>query len=149
VKARGFGPEWRWFVIVRIDTEECIGCGACVPTCPEEAITVGDEDVVAHLAEERCEGCLDCIEICPVDAIAELGEDGEPVAKAQPTASAPPPHTHSAPADEAPRWQSGASFETRDSEPCCGGDEPFSLLSWRPGRGQLRRRLRARLRGGR
>lgn len=134
-------------MLVRIDTEECIGCGACVPTCPEEAITLDDEAVVVHLDEERCEGCLDCIEICPVDAIAPLGEDGEPVQK--PRAAVEPDRGHAAspPPVDPPRWQAGSSFEQKPAGACCGEDEPFSLLSWRPGRGKLRRRVRNRLRG--
>jgi len=131
-------------VAVWIDTEECIGCGACVPTCPQEAITMDDDDVIAHLDEERCDECLECTEICPVDAIAPLGEDGQPVKKPRPM-----PRHEAPPADGAPRWQAGTSFQQRPEDAGCGADEPFSLLSWRPGRGKLRRRIRNRLRGGR
>ena len=134
-------------MLVRIDIEECIGCGACVPTCPEEAITLDDEALVVHLDEERCEGCLDCIEICPVEAIAPLGEDGQPVKKPQPAAEPTPMRADNPPPADPPRWETGSSFEPKPTGAGCEQDEPFSLLSWRPGRGRLRRRLRDRLRG--
>ncbi len=43
---------------------ECIECGACVPECPEGAITEGTPfRVLAKL----CTECGACAEVCPVD----------------------------------------------------------------------------------
>ncbi len=45
-------------------TDECIACGACIPECPEEAISEGDIYVIDP---ELCNDCGSCAEICPVD----------------------------------------------------------------------------------
>lgn len=57
-------------------TAACVGCGACLRTCPEHAIRpVGHErrDAVEPLLvrADLCSGCYECIEICPADAIVE------------------------------------------------------------------------------
>ena len=127
-------------VPVQIDVEECLGCGACVPTCPHEALTMGESEINAKLDAERCEDCLDCIEICPVEAILEEGAE-----RPTPRPASPPPPRE--PADSPPRWQGGPT-NPGGPAPACGCDgEPFSLASWRPGKGELRRRIRSRLRG--
>lgn len=56
---------------VRVDTDTCIGCGACVGTCPSDAIELG-EDGKATVIAENCIGCLSCTMACPVEAIKEL-----------------------------------------------------------------------------
>ena len=50
-------------------TAACVGCGACLRTCPERAIRVGARGliVLAH-----CTACGECAEICPADACVEL-----------------------------------------------------------------------------
>lgn len=50
----------------KIDQEACTGCGACVETCPVDAITVDD---VAKVDAEACTECGACVEECPVEAI--------------------------------------------------------------------------------
>lgn len=45
-------------------TDECIACGACIPECPEEAISEGDIYVIDP---ELCNDCGSCAEVCPVD----------------------------------------------------------------------------------
>jgi NAD-dependent dihydropyrimidine dehydrogenase PreA subunit len=53
----------------------CQGCGACLITCPERAITAAPGAPL--ISESRCTGCGECEEICPVDAIApELARAG-------------------------------------------------------------------------
>lgn len=52
-------------------TTDCVGCGACLATCPEAAIRVaparpGQPPLVVLAA--RCTGCAECAEVCPVDA---------------------------------------------------------------------------------
>lgn len=53
--------------------EECIQCDACVPECPNEAISEGDPIYIIdpNLCTE-CVGFFDkpqCVEVCPVDCI--------------------------------------------------------------------------------
>jgi ferredoxin len=56
-----------------IITEECTNCDACVPVCPNEAITEGDEIYVIDPA--LCTECVghfeesQCVEVCPADCI--------------------------------------------------------------------------------
>lgn len=46
----------------------CQGCGACLITCPERALTAAPGGPT--VAAGRCTGCGECIEVCPVDAIS-------------------------------------------------------------------------------
>lgn len=52
-----------------IDKDTCIGCGACVDTCPCGAIAE-DGDKFAINADE-CADCGACAGGCPVEAISE------------------------------------------------------------------------------
>lgn len=54
-------------------TGTCIGCGACVRTCPQGAISLGD-DGRAYIVQEHCLHCGRCAEVCPVGAIERRGE---------------------------------------------------------------------------
>lgn len=60
-------------------TPACVGCGACIATCPETAFRVGT-GVPATLVvlDERCNDCGECAEVCPVDACrpADLDRSG-------------------------------------------------------------------------
>ena len=56
-----------------IINEDCIACDACVPECPNEAISEGDPIYIIdpNLCSE-CVGFFDepqCVEVCPVDSI--------------------------------------------------------------------------------
>jgi ferredoxin len=56
-------------------TADCVGCGACIATCPERAFRiVRPTSTTAPLVvlAERCTGCAECAEICPVDACLEV-----------------------------------------------------------------------------
>jgi ferredoxin len=52
-------------------TQDCINCGACVPECPNEAISEGDSIYV--IAPEQCTECVGfnateaCQAVCPVE----------------------------------------------------------------------------------
>ncbi len=50
-----------------VNEETCIACGACVDTCPVEAITMNEK---AKVDPNTCTECGACIDECPVDAIA-------------------------------------------------------------------------------
>ncbi|MDQ1714277.1 MAG: hypothetical protein QOG52_1410 [Frankiaceae bacterium] len=55
-------------------TRDCVGCGACLLTCPEHAIAPwGDPRTGGPLTvlDERCTGCSACAEVCPEDACVE------------------------------------------------------------------------------
>ncbi len=51
---------------VKVISEECIGCGTCVDSCPFDAIDMIDDKAVIN---DKCTACGTCIEVCPVDAI--------------------------------------------------------------------------------
>lgn len=54
-------------------TDECTNCDACVPVCPNEAISEGD--VIYEIETARCTECVgaedepQCVLVCPVDCI--------------------------------------------------------------------------------
>jgi len=52
--------------IVRADC--CVGCGACVPVCPE-AGAIRVENKIAIVDSDLCKGHGDCVEACPVGGI--------------------------------------------------------------------------------
>lgn len=49
-------------------TRACLGCGACLLTCPERAIRPAPP-AGRLLVLPRCTGCGECAEVCPADAI--------------------------------------------------------------------------------
>lgn len=51
-----------------IKADDCVGCGACVDACPQDAITVDD---VAVINADSCVDCGACIDECPSGAIEE------------------------------------------------------------------------------
>ena len=52
-------------------TEECVNCDACVPECPNEAITQGESIYIINT--DRCTECVpvneqqQCVVICPAN----------------------------------------------------------------------------------
>ena len=55
--------------------EDCISCGACESTCPNNAITEGETQYEIDASKcTECQGVADapqCAENCPVDAISK------------------------------------------------------------------------------
>lgn len=54
--------------------EKCIGCGACVPTCPEEALST-DQSGKAALDRGQCTECGVCPPTCDPKALEMVGRD--------------------------------------------------------------------------
>lgn len=52
-----------------VKREECVSCGTCVEECPEEAITLDDQEI-AVVNKEKCTECATCVEACPSEAIS-------------------------------------------------------------------------------
>jgi len=50
-----------------INKDACIGCGACINTCPMEAIQMLNK--VAKINDQKCIKCKACITVCMLDAI--------------------------------------------------------------------------------
>jgi electron transport complex protein RnfB len=54
-------------------TPACVGCGACLRTCPEHAIRpTAPGSPAPLLVLGFCSGCGECAEICPADACVEV-----------------------------------------------------------------------------
>lgn len=49
-------------------TDECLACGTCLESCPNEAIIEGD---IYQINQDKCNKCEECVEVCPVGAIVE------------------------------------------------------------------------------
>ena len=48
----------------KVDQDLCTGCGACVPACPFDAVSI--QGGKAQVDQDRCAGCAND---CPNDAI--------------------------------------------------------------------------------
>jgi ferredoxin len=51
-------------------TDDCIMCDACLPECPEGAITADDPKYI--IDPDKCNDCGDCAEVCPTEACIPL-----------------------------------------------------------------------------
>ncbi len=52
----------------QVNKEECVSCGTCIEECPEEALTMGADEIPTVNAE-KCTECGTCVEACPSEAI--------------------------------------------------------------------------------
>jgi electron transfer flavoprotein alpha subunit len=63
---------------IKVNLEECVGCGNCTSVCPFDLIEIVDDKV--KINEEGCTLCGACVDACDYDAITI--EAGEPAAPA-------------------------------------------------------------------
>ncbi len=56
--------------MIKVNQEECIGCGVCCTICPADALELNENDV-AEYDPEKCIECYDCIEVCVQEAISK------------------------------------------------------------------------------
>lgn len=56
---------------LKVNVEQCIGCGKCAKLCPMNNIMIKDDKAIAR---ETCTKCYRCIANCPVKALTLLGE---------------------------------------------------------------------------
>lgn len=62
--------------MIQIDRARCTGCGACMESCPNEALEI--QDGFARVFAERCTECGTCVEVCPQGAVLLLPEPAAP-----------------------------------------------------------------------
>ncbi len=53
-----------------LDMERCMRCGACVGTCPSNAIFLKEYTLEIN---DDCTGCNLCVKCCPVGALNKGG----------------------------------------------------------------------------
>lgn len=57
---------------ISFDRDQCIGCGTCLGTCPEKALSRANPFFVDR---DRCTLCFSCAESCPSGALARVGRE--------------------------------------------------------------------------
>ena len=62
--------------MIYIQSQQCIGCGACIEVCPEGAIQLNNG--LATINQDKCRQCEVCLTVCPQKAIVAILEK-EPV----------------------------------------------------------------------
>jgi ferredoxin len=56
--------------MVKIDVDNCVGCGGCIDLCPATAITLVDDR--RHVNIDLCLECFTCVKVCPVKAPQQI-----------------------------------------------------------------------------
>jgi pyruvate formate lyase activating enzyme len=56
---------------ILLNSEKCIGCGHCVSSCPEEAVSMNNEKAATD--RKKCRGCGTCAQLCPSKARTLMG----------------------------------------------------------------------------
>lgn len=57
---------------LEVDIATCLHCGACVGSCPANAIFLNE--VLLEFGD-GCTHCRRCVKVCPVGAISMIGGD--------------------------------------------------------------------------
>ncbi len=65
------GKMNKYYDKLKINSEQCIGCGACVKQCPMNNIELQSGKAISS---NRCTMCYRCANICPKQAIMLLGK---------------------------------------------------------------------------
>jgi ferredoxin len=52
---------------IEVKDPDCILCGACVPVCPADALTLAPDQLA--IEQPLCYGCGRCLPVCPTDAL--------------------------------------------------------------------------------
>lgn len=58
--------------VISIDAEQCTACGACVPACPFDALTLNGD---LRSDWQKCMGCGVCVDQCPVEALTLVRDE--------------------------------------------------------------------------
>jgi len=53
---------------VKVDIDECVGCGTCVDECPQEDISLNDDDIA--VISDECTDFGLYVDACPTAAIS-------------------------------------------------------------------------------
>ena len=56
-----------------VDQEKCVGCGICISSCPEDAISM--ENDKATVSQDKCTFCGECFSACPQESIRSNSEN--------------------------------------------------------------------------
>ncbi len=56
-----------------VDQDKCVGCGVCISSCPEDAISMGNDK--ATISQDKCTFCAKCFSACPQEAIRPNSEN--------------------------------------------------------------------------
>ncbi len=64
--------------VCRLDEQECVNCGECVPLCQFSAIDLERDN---RIDEQACMGCGVCVNHCPHEALSLVRDParGEPL----------------------------------------------------------------------
>lgn len=63
----------------RLEEKKCVGCGVCVESCPQAAVSLGPEKR-ARIDYDRCIGCGQCIAMCQYGAAQAVFNESAAVA---------------------------------------------------------------------
>jgi ferredoxin len=55
--------------IPKVNPKKCISCGACIATCPNQAIEW--KNGKAWVNPKKCKKAYECLKVCPVKAISK------------------------------------------------------------------------------
>lgn len=63
-----------------IPHQECVGCHACIATCPKSCISLKQEGLFFYpvVSEDNCVNCGKCIKLCPAKVVSVPNDDQEP-----------------------------------------------------------------------